>query len=62
MLSSSLSKRFIVTISIIVFTLTCCVTSSECAQIPYLHKQGTATQLIVNVFGNAYTDKLEVAK
>lgn len=48
MLSIDFSKRYIVTISIIVSTMIVWAIPSECAQIPHLQKQGTATQLIVD--------------
>jgi len=71
MLSIDFSKRSIVTISIIVFAMAFWAIPSECARIPYLQKQGTATQLIVddNPFlilggelGNSSTSNLDYMK
>jgi len=71
MLSTDFSRRAIAVTSIIVCAMTFWVTPSECAQIPHLLKQGTATQLIVNdapflilggELGNSSTSNLEYMK
>jgi len=71
MSSTDLYKRSTATKCIIVFAMTFWATPSECARIPYLHKQGTATQLIVDddpflilggETGNSSTSNLDYMK
>jgi len=71
MLNIDFSKRSIFAISSIVFVTIFWTTPSECAQIPHLQKQGTATQLIVDdepflilggETGNSSTSNLDYMK
>ena len=71
MLTANSSKRSIMTIGIIGFVVALWPSPSECARIPHLRKQGTATQLIVDdepflilggELGNSSTSNLDYMK
>ena len=71
MLSVDVSNRSMVTICLIIFAMVFWAIPSECAQIPHLRKQGTATQLIVDdvpflilggELGNSSTSNLDYMK
>jgi beta-galactosidase GanA len=71
MLIANPSEKIVFTISVLFCTTAFWARPSECARIPYLHKQGTATQLIVDdepflilggETGNSSTSNLDYMK